>query len=79
MDIERLLWQIAGKDNWEAIEEVDNWLVLFDFMPPRMRTALDYKIQGLSIDEIAKEMNITKKVVYEHLHKAKSRILNSIL
>lgn len=79
MDRERLLWQIAGKDNWEAIEEVDNWLTIFDFLPSQMRLTVDLKMKGHSNTEIASIMGVTLRMVQYQLKEAKERFLTSIL
>jgi DNA-directed RNA polymerase specialized sigma24 family protein len=78
-DRERLLWQLAGKDNWDAVNEVNDWMVMFDFLPPRMRITVDLKMQGYTVSEIAQEMGICKSMVYRHLQYAKNRIMQSLL
>ncbi|MHC1628803.1 MAG: sigma factor-like helix-turn-helix DNA-binding protein [Candidatus Nezhaarchaeales archaeon] len=77
-DVRRLLWQIAGKDNWEAIEEVPYWTFMFDRMPERMRLAVDLKLQGYEIAEIAKIMGTTIDGAYKHIQKARDRICCSL-
>lgn len=77
-EIEGLLWQIAGKHNWEAVVEVPSFLAIYDRMPDRMRLAVDLKIQGHEIEEIADMMGISSTTAYEHLQKAKNRVMRSI-
>jgi DNA-directed RNA polymerase specialized sigma24 family protein len=78
-DRERLLWQLAGKDNWKALEEVDNWLCFFDCLPPQRRLTLDLKMQGYSIEQISKFMGVTDRQVYRQLKKAKNTIMDYLL
>ena len=77
--VESLLWQIGGRNNWNAIYEVPSWMVIYDLMPRRMQLAFNLKLQGFTPKEIALEMEITLQVAYEHLRKAKKRIVNSLL
>jgi DNA-directed RNA polymerase specialized sigma24 family protein len=78
-DRERLLWQLAGKDNWKALEEVDSWLTMFDFLPPQMRLTVDLKMQGYSNPEIAEAMKVSLRMVQYQLKTAKERFMNSLL
>lgn len=72
---EKLLMLLMSRDNWEAIESMDNWLYVFDRLPKRMRLAVDLKISGLSNKEIAVKLSITEREVYRKLLKAKKRFL----
>jgi len=74
-----LMYQIGGKDNWEAVYEVPSWLALYDRMPRRMQMAFSFKLQGYNIKEIAELMGISEKTSWKHLNLAKKRIINSLL
>ena len=78
-EIYSLMYQIGGKDNWDAIYEVPSWLSLYDKMPRRMQMAFNLKIQGYTVKDISGLMDITEQVAYEHLRKAKKRVINSLL
>jgi len=78
-DVERLLWQIGGKDNWEAIYEVPSWLAIYDSMPPKMQMVFNFKLQGYTIEDIARIMGTSERQVYYQVAKAKKRILESLI
>lgn len=76
---ESILWQIAGKENWEAIYEVDHWLSLYDLMPKQMKAVFEYKIDGYSNKEISEILVLSERTVRHHLQMAKKRIFNFLL
>ena len=67
--------QLIRKDNWEILEEFDNWLYIYDRLPPRMKLMADLRIGGMSNKEIAKEMSISIRTVQEGLKEVKERFL----
>lgn len=79
MDIERILFQIMGKDNWEAVDEIESFLWVFDHMPPQMKLIVDFKLQGHTNKEIAKIMSISVHNVGVQLNLAKKRICRSFV
>ncbi|MDD5355841.1 MAG: sigma-70 region 4 domain-containing protein [Candidatus Omnitrophica bacterium] len=74
-DLERVLWQLAGKDNWAILQEIDNWLFIFDKMPKKMRLIVDFRVQGLTNKEIAIILHCSENNIRAQLSKAKKRIL----
>ena len=71
----RVADQLANKDNWEVVDELDNFCYIFDGLPPKMRLCVDLRITGTPIEEIAKLMKITEREVYKKLGEAKKRFL----
>ena len=69
------LHQLVDKDNWDMIEECDNFLYVFDHLPPRMRLCVDLKMSGQSVKEIAKVMKVSERMVQAQLAEAKERIM----
>ena len=63
------------KDNWEAIEEMDNWLYVFDKMPKQMKIIVDFRVQGITKEEIANMLHCSVNNIEKHLRKAKKRFL----
>lgn len=74
-----LLFQLFNKDNWEAVDEIECFLFIFDRMPKRMRLTVDYKIQGLSNEEIAVIMNVQVQTVRKQLDRAKARLATGLI
>ncbi len=62
-------------DKWEALESADNWLFVYDRMPKQMRRIIDLKITGVSNKAIARKLRCSVNNIYNHLLKAKKRIL----
>ncbi len=75
MDRGALLTLQMKEDNWQVVDEMDNWLFVFDRMPRKMKIVVDLKITGMSNKDIAKELHCTVCNVCNHLLKAKKRLL----
>jgi RNA polymerase sigma factor (sigma-70 family) len=73
-DRERIVWQLMGKDNWEAVTEIPDWMAIFDDMPQRMRLVIDLRLQGYKNQEIAKMMGISEDGIRLSLSRAKRRL-----
>ncbi|MBM4137265.1 MAG: hypothetical protein FJ241_10615 [Nitrospira sp.] len=70
------VYQFVEKDDWDVgLKEMENFLSVFDAMPPRMKMVVDFKIQGMSNKEIAKQMNVSIREIQLQVVKAKKRIL----
>ena len=63
------------RDNWQVIDELDNWLYIFDRMPPRMKIIVDFRVQGLCIAEIAVILRVSQNNVRAQISKAKKKLL----
>lgn len=70
-----LLWQVVGKNDWRAVADLDSFTWVYDHLPPKMRLAVDFKIQGFSNKKIAKLMSITEHTLRQHLAEAKKRFI----
>ena len=66
---------LLDKYGWEAIDELDNWVYVFDKLPPRMKLIVDFKMQGLGNSEIANTLAVSERTVRYHLLQAKMRFL----
>ena len=66
---------LLSRDNWDAVELMDNWCFVYDRMPRQMRRVIDLKISGISNKSIAKRIGCSLTSVYNHLLKAKKRLL----
>ena len=68
---------ILDRYGWEAIDELDNWLYIFDGLPKKMKLVVDFKIQNpqYTNEEIAKLTGYTPEAVRKHLERAKKRFL----
>lgn len=71
----RVIMNEFKKDNWEIIEQLDNWLYVFDHLPVRMRIYVDFKIQGMQNKEIAVICRVSVNCVEKQLRRAKIRFL----
>ena len=71
----RVADQLVRKDNWEIVDEIDNFVYIFDGLPDRMRLCVDLRMTGTSIKDIAKAMKTTERQVYNQLEEAKKRFL----
>ena len=71
----RLLTHLLHRDNWEAVEMMDNWVWIFDRLPKRMKICVDLKTTGMPNKEIAKLLGCSVNSVCNHLRKAKKRFL----
>lgn len=78
-EVEGLMYQIAGKSNWEAVYEVPSWLAIHDRMPTRMKLAFELKLQGYTTKEIAEQMSISARAAYYLIGRAKKYILTSLV
>ena len=77
--IERLAWQIAGKHDWRAIEEIEGWVYVYDHMPIQMRDCVHFKLLGYKNKEIAKIIKCTENAVNVQLNRAKKRFLRCLI
>ena len=66
---------LLSRDNWDAVELMDNWCFVYDRLPRQMRRVIDLKISGGSNKSIARRLKISVTSVCNHLLKAKKRIL----
>lgn len=71
----RKTYQLVNKDNWETVDELDSFCYVFDTLPPRIRLAVDLRIQGKTVKQIAALMKITEREVNSKLLDAKKRFL----
>ena len=71
----RVADQLVRKDNWEIVDEIDNFVYIFDGLPARMRLCVDLRMTGTSVKDIAKSLKITEITVYKQLQEAKKRFL----
>ena len=78
-DIKRLLWQLAGRNNWDVIEEIDFLTWQIEKMPPKMRLIIGYKIQGYPNKDIAELTKSTMNMIRVTVSQAKRRILVTLL
>jgi len=74
MDEKLLMFQLK-KDNWQVIEEMDNWLYVFDHLPKKMKLIVDFRVQGLTNLEISRVCGCSECNVRAQLSKAKKRFL----
>lgn len=72
---QRIADQLVNKDNWEAVDEIDNFVYIFDGLPDRMRLCVDLRMTGTSVKDIAKALKVSEKEVYRQLQEAKKRFL----
>jgi DNA-directed RNA polymerase specialized sigma24 family protein len=72
---EALAYQIAGRNDWDVIDQIDGFLDIFDRLPKRMRLIVDMKMTGTPDEDIAKMMDISVKTVKNKLTEAKKRFL----
>ena len=63
------------KYGWEMIDELDNWLYIFDRLPPKMQIIVDLAISNQKPKEIAKQLGCSVSFVYDQLAEAKKRFL----
>jgi len=64
------------KDDWSVIDELDSFLHVYERrLTPKIRTVVDLSIKGHSVEEIAKLMGVSKRMVYEWKRVAKQRFL----
>ena len=73
MNKTRELTKIVGNEDWSTIDLVDEFLFIFDHLPPRMKIIVDLKMTNMGNDEIAMALKIEEKTVYETLRRAKKR------
>jgi len=66
---------LLSRDNWDAVELMDNWLFVYDRLPKKMRLVVDLKINGMSNKAIARRMRISMSNVGNQILRAKKRIL----
>ena len=78
MEREAIVYQILDKDNWEVIDQIDSFLYVYDKMPLRERTVIDFRMTGMKANQISAVMNISVSTVRVHLHNAKKKILNAL-
>ena len=71
----RVADQLVRKDNWEIVDEIDNFVYIFDGLPDRMRLCVDLRMTGTSVKDIAKAMKTTERMVNKQLLLAKKRFL----
>lgn len=71
----RKAFQLVTKDNWEIVDELDSFTYVFDTLPERMRLAVDLRMSGMSVKDIAKALKITETEVNRKLLEAKKRFL----
>ena len=71
----RKAFQLVTKDNWEVVDELDSFTYVFDTLPERMRLAVDLRMSGMSVKDIAKAMKITEDEIRDKLMEAKKRFL----
>lgn len=79
MDREHIVYQILDKDNWAVIDQIDEYLWIYDRkMSFRERIISNMKIKKYTTKEIATEMNISESTVRVHVHNLKKKILNEL-
>lgn len=66
---------LLEKYGWKAIDELDNWLYIFDKLPPKMKLIVDLAISGMKPKEITKQLKCSYQFVYDQLAEAKKRII----
>lgn len=66
---------LLEKYGWQAVDELDNWLYIFDRLPPKMKLMVDFATQGFSVKEIAELSKTTERNVRKTLQEAKNRII----
>ena len=68
---------ILDRYGWEAIDELDNWLYIFDGLPKKMKLVVDFNIQNpqYTNEEIGKLTGYTPEAVRKRLERAKKRFL----
>jgi RNA polymerase sigma factor (sigma-70 family) len=76
---EETLYQLIGKDNWESIDAIDNFLYVFDRMPKDMKLIIDMKVDGYSNKEIAELLHKSQSHVCVQVNRAKKRIFKAYL
>ena len=74
-DVERITHQFIVKNNWNVVDELDNFIYVFDKLPPRTKLVVDLKTQGYTAKEIADKMKCSLRSINRHLYMAKKRIL----
>lgn len=75
----RILYQLFDRDNWEVVDEINNFLYIFDRMPPKMRLTVDLKMSGYSNEEVAKIMGVKPQTVRKQLSRVKKRLAHAII
>lgn len=78
MDREHIVYQILDKDNWEVIDQIDNFLWVYDRMTFKERIVADMKMTGHTVKEIADTIGISTSTVRVHVHNLKKKILNEL-
>ena len=66
---------LLDKYGWQAVDELDNWLYIFDRLPPKMKLMVDFATQGFSVKEIAGLTKTKENTVRQVLGRAKERII----
>ena len=66
---------LLDKYGWEAIDELDNWLYIFDGLPAKMKLIVDLAMSGMKPKEIAQQLKCSTRYVNQQLQRAKKRFL----
>jgi hypothetical protein len=66
---------LLEKYGWSIIDQLDNWVYIYDGLPPKLKLFADFKIQGMSNKEAAKLMKITLREANRKEQEIKKRFL----
>ena len=66
---------LLDKYGWEAIDELDNWVYIFDKLPPKMKLIVDLAMSGMKPKEMAQQLKCSIRFIYDQLAEAKKRFL----
>lgn len=77
--IKEILYQLIYKDEWRVVEQIDGWIFVYERMPLKMRICVDLRMDGHSIDRIAKTLKVHKETARRQLNRAKKRFAQVLL
>lgn len=77
-DYKRILWQLAGNNDWRVVQEVDNFMFSLNSMTRNMRVVVEYRLDGYTVEEISFLVNKSEGAVRTTLSRAKKYILSNL-
>lgn len=77
--LEMLVWQIMGKDNWNAVEQIPFFMDIFDRLPYKTRKIVEYRLEGYRVEEISEIIGLSVNAVRLRLSRTKKFICRNIV
>ncbi len=76
--MQHIVYELLDCDNWNAVDEIDCFLWIYDRMPRRMKLIVDLRMSGEDRESIAATLKIKPATVSNQLSLAKKRIVKAL-